>query len=137
MALTLVACVLKTKTHAILQPLGPCPIYAHPADVYGLYWWQWYPGHIARAERQLKASLKLVDVVIEVRDARIPLATTHPQVRALYHLKGSSSASLPFLLRRQPTVLSHRAEAAPQLMGGVCWVLKSNRFPSGSRAASM
>lgn len=116
--------------------LDQCPIYAHPADVYGLYWWQWYPGHIARAERQLKASLKLVDVVIEVRDARIPLATTHPQVRALCHLKGSSSASLPFL-RRQPTVLSHRAEAAPQLMGGVCWVLKSNRFPSGSRAASM
>jgi len=41
---------------------------------------QWYPGHIARAERLLKESLKLVDVVIEVRDARIPLATTHPQV---------------------------------------------------------
>ena len=31
---------------------------------------QWYPGHIARAERQLKAQLKLVDVVLEVRDAR-------------------------------------------------------------------
>ena len=31
---------------------------------------QWYPGHIARAERQLKSQLKLVDVVLEVRDAR-------------------------------------------------------------------
>ncbi|MEM9924267.1 MAG: ribosome biogenesis GTPase YlqF [Cyanobacteria bacterium P01_D01_bin.50] len=41
---------------------------------------QWYPGHIAKAERQLKEQLKLVDVVLEVRDARIPLSTHHPQV---------------------------------------------------------
>ena len=41
---------------------------------------QWYPGHIAKAERQLKKQLKLVDVVLEVRDARIPLSTHHPQV---------------------------------------------------------
>jgi ribosome biogenesis GTPase A len=40
----------------------------------------WYPGHIAKAERELKDYLKNVDVVIEVRDARIPLATTHPMV---------------------------------------------------------
>jgi ribosome biogenesis GTP-binding protein YlqF len=43
---------------------------------------QWYPGHIARAERQLKEQLKMVDVVLEVRDARIPLSTCHPQVSA-------------------------------------------------------
>lgn len=41
---------------------------------------QWYPGHIAKAEKALKEQLKLVDVVLEVRDARIPLATQHPQV---------------------------------------------------------
>jgi ribosome biogenesis GTPase A len=41
---------------------------------------QWYPGHIAKAERELSAYLKHVDVVIEVRDARIPLATRHPSV---------------------------------------------------------
>lgn len=40
----------------------------------------WYPGHIAKAERQLKEQLKRVDAVIEVRDARIPLATHHPQI---------------------------------------------------------
>ena len=40
----------------------------------------WYPGHIAKAERELSDYLKKVDVVIEVRDARIPLATTHPMV---------------------------------------------------------
>ena len=42
---------------------------------------QWYPGHIAKAERSLKEQLKRVDVVLEVRDARIPLATRHPQVQ--------------------------------------------------------
>ncbi|NET62722.1 MAG: ribosome biogenesis GTPase YlqF [Symploca sp. SIO2E6] len=41
---------------------------------------QWYPGHIAKAERELKEQLKRVDVVLEVRDARIPLATHHPLV---------------------------------------------------------
>jgi len=40
---------------------------------------QWYPGHIAKAEKALKEQLKRVDVVLEVRDARIPLATHHPQ----------------------------------------------------------
>jgi len=41
---------------------------------------QWYPGHIAKAERELKRQLKNVDVVLEVLDARIPLASQHPQV---------------------------------------------------------
>jgi ribosome biogenesis GTPase A len=41
---------------------------------------QWYPGHIAKAERQLQEQLKRVDVVLEVRDARIPLATHHPSI---------------------------------------------------------
>ena len=40
----------------------------------------WYPGHIAKAERELEDYLKLVDVVIEARDARIPESTTHPMV---------------------------------------------------------
>jgi len=41
---------------------------------------QWYPGHIAKAEKQLQEQLKLVDVVLEVIDARIPLASQHPQI---------------------------------------------------------
>jgi ribosome biogenesis GTPase A len=39
---------------------------------------QWYPGHIAKAERQLKEQLSRVDVVLEVRDARILQSTQHP-----------------------------------------------------------
>jgi ribosome biogenesis GTPase A len=41
---------------------------------------QWYPGHIAKAEKALQAQLKRVDVVLEVRDARIPLSTLHPKL---------------------------------------------------------
>ncbi|CAH2071890.1 unnamed protein product [Thlaspi arvense] len=43
---------------------------------------QWYPGHIMKTEKELRAQLKLMDVVIEVRDARIPLSTTHPKMDA-------------------------------------------------------
>jgi ribosome biogenesis GTPase A len=49
---------------------------------------QWYPGHIAKAERQLTEQLKKVDVVLEVRDARIPLATQHPQMAQWIGHKG-------------------------------------------------
>ena len=42
---------------------------------------QWYPGHIAKAEKQLKEHLNKVDLIFEVRDARIPLATSHPYLQ--------------------------------------------------------
>lgn len=42
---------------------------------------QWYPGHIAKAEKALNEALAKVDLVIEVRDARIPLATGHPRLQ--------------------------------------------------------
>ena len=43
----------------------------------------WYPGHIAKAERQLKEKLSLVDVVIEVRDSRIPLSSGYANIKKL------------------------------------------------------
>ncbi|MDA0268967.1 MAG: ribosome biogenesis GTPase YlqF [Cyanobacteria bacterium] len=49
---------------------------------------QWYPGHIAKAERALLEQLKRVDVVLEVRDARIPLATHHPRIPEWINNKG-------------------------------------------------
>lgn len=42
---------------------------------------QWYPGHIAKAEKALIEQLKKVDVVLEVRDARIPHSSHHPQIQ--------------------------------------------------------
>jgi len=41
---------------------------------------QWYPGHIAKAERLMSEVLSMVDVVVELRDARVPHSTTHPSL---------------------------------------------------------
>lgn len=43
----------------------------------------WYPGHIAKAERQLKEKLSLVDVIIEVRDSRLPLSSSYSNIKKL------------------------------------------------------
>lgn len=43
----------------------------------------WYPGHIAKAERALKEKINLVDVVIEILDARIPLSSCYGNIKAL------------------------------------------------------
>lgn len=43
----------------------------------------WYPGHIAKAEKQLKAHLSLVDAVIEVIDARLPLSSSYDNITRL------------------------------------------------------
>ena len=43
----------------------------------------WYPGHMAKANRQMEEELKLVDIVIELRDARIPLASANPMLEKL------------------------------------------------------
>lgn len=51
--------------------------------MFSLDYLQWYPGHIAKTEKELKEQLKLMDVVIEVRDARIPMSTSHPMVNNL------------------------------------------------------
>lgn len=41
---------------------------------------QWYPGHMAKARKQVQQSLKLVDVVIELLDARIPASSRNPDI---------------------------------------------------------
>ena len=44
----------------------------------------WYPGHIAKAERALKEKLNLVDVILEVLDARIPKSSSYGNTKALF-----------------------------------------------------
>ena len=41
---------------------------------------QWYPGHMVKAKRKIAEDLKLVDIVIELLDARIPLSSRNPEV---------------------------------------------------------
>lgn len=41
---------------------------------------QWFPGHMAKARRQVTEKLKLIDVVIELVDARLPLSSRNPMI---------------------------------------------------------
>lgn len=41
---------------------------------------QWYPGHMAKASRQIREKLKLIDIVVEVLDARLPVASKNPDI---------------------------------------------------------
>ncbi|WP_455715040.1 ribosome biogenesis GTPase YlqF [Anaerosporobacter sp.] len=41
---------------------------------------QWYPGHMTKAKRMMQEDIKLIDVVIELVDARIPLSSKNPDI---------------------------------------------------------
>lgn len=44
---------------------------------------QWYPGHMTKARRMMKENIKLIDLVIELVDARIPLSSRNPDIDEL------------------------------------------------------
>ena len=44
---------------------------------------QWYPGHMTKAKRQMQEDIKLIDLVIELVDARIPLSSRNPDIDEL------------------------------------------------------
>lgn len=44
---------------------------------------QWYPGHMTKAKRMMQENIKLIDVVIELVDARIPLSSKNPDIDQL------------------------------------------------------
>ncbi|WP_300295213.1 ribosome biogenesis GTPase YlqF [uncultured Intestinimonas sp.] len=64
---------------------------------------QWYPGHMTKTRRMIEADLKLVDLVAEIVDARIPLSSRNPDIDGLVGDK-------PRLL-----VLNRADQADPQL----------------------
>ncbi|MER1955966.1 MAG: ribosome biogenesis GTPase YlqF [Solibacillus sp.] len=48
---------------------------------------QWFPGHMAKARRQVSENLKLVDIVFELVDARLPLSSRNPMIDEVIHQK--------------------------------------------------
>ncbi|MCI5613943.1 MAG: ribosome biogenesis GTPase YlqF [Agathobacter sp.] len=44
---------------------------------------QWYPGHMTKAKRQMQEDIKLIDLIIEIVDARIPLSSRNPDIDQL------------------------------------------------------
>ncbi len=43
----------------------------------------WFPGHMAKTRRQITEDLKMIDVVIELLDARIPISSQNPEIRQI------------------------------------------------------
>ena len=41
---------------------------------------QWFPGHMAKTRRLMAANLKMVDIVVEITDARIPQSSRNPEI---------------------------------------------------------
>lgn len=48
---------------------------------------QWFPGHMAKARRQVTEKLKQIDVVLELLDARLPLSSRNPMIREIVEHK--------------------------------------------------
>ena len=44
---------------------------------------QWYPGHMTKARRQMQEDMKLIDIVIEILDARAPLSSRNPDINKI------------------------------------------------------
>ena len=55
--------------------------------------YQWFPGHMTKAMRQMKEDIKLIDLIIELLDARIPLSSRNPEIDNL----GQNKARLVLL----------------------------------------
>ena len=55
--------------------------------------YQWFPGHMTKAMRQMKEDMKLIDLVIELLDARIPFSSRNPEIDTL----GQNKARLVLL----------------------------------------
>ena len=47
----------------------------------------WFPGHMKKTQREIKENLKLVDAVIDIRDARIPRSSANPDIDKLLQNK--------------------------------------------------
>ena len=43
----------------------------------------WYPGHMAKTKKQIIEDLKLVDIVVEIVDARIPISSQNPDIKEI------------------------------------------------------
>ena len=67
---------------------------------------QWYPGHMTKAKRAMKEDVKLVDLVIELVDARAPLASRNPDIDSLAAGKGR------VILLNKADLASEKANAA-------------------------
>lgn len=78
----------------------------------------WYPGHMTKAKRAMEEDLKLVDMVLEIRDARAPLSSLNPDMAELGRNKrrlillNKEDLADPVITDRWKTVLSQENTTA-------------------------
>ena len=78
----------------------------------------WYPGHMTKAKRAMEEDLKLVDMVLEIRDARAPLSSLNPDMAELGRNKrrlillNKEDLADPVVTDRWKTVLSQENTTA-------------------------
>lgn len=68
--------------------------------------YQWYPGHMTKAKRMMQEDIKLIDLVIELTDARIPMSSRNPDIDEL----GKNKSRL---------ILLNKADLADEAKNGV------------------
>ncbi len=68
--------------------------------------YQWYPGHMMKAKRMMQENIKLIDLIIELLDARIPLSSRNPDIDEL----GKNKARL--ILLNKADLADERANEA-------------------------
>lgn len=85
---------------------------------------QWYPGHMAKAKRNVEADLALVDMIIEVIDARIPAASRNPDLK-------------PYLGRKAHVLLLNKADLADPVQNKrwLSYYRKQGYYPAAVNAA--
>lgn len=80
----------------------------------------WYPGHMAKTRRQIEDDLKIIDVVIELLDARIPISSRNPEIKKITKNKkriillnkcdlaseASNNKWVSYLSKETPTILT-------------------------------
>ena len=67
--------------------------------------YQWYPGHMTKARRMMQEDIKLIDLVIELLDARVPFSSRNPDIDKM----GRDKARLiRFLMEHYPGRLTER-----------------------------
>lgn len=89
---------------------------------------QWYPGHMTKAKRAMQEDIKLVDLVIEIVDARVPASSRNPDINALAQNK------LRMIVMNKCDLADEAANAlwAGELRAKGCYVVMTDARNRGS-----
>lgn len=83
---------------------------------------QWYPGHMTKAKRMMEENIKLIDLIIELVDARIPLSSRNPEIDSL----GKNKFRLVLLNKSDLADERYNEAWMEYFKGKGCFVVKVN-----------